>query len=335
MTKISISTITPVYSGQAYLAQLVMELAQLRAYLDTENAPLQLIETIFVDDGSIDNSAEVLRDLAAQYTWIRVITLSKNFGQHPATIAGILHSSGDWVVTLDEDLQHPPKHILALIKAAVINQSDIVYAHPCQGVHKTAYRDFSSRALKGFLVWSTGNKMVQYFNSFRLIRGSIARSAASICGHETFFDIALSWFSNRFTPVDLSLEDVRFIQTGKSGYTLSKLLSHFRRLTLSAQPKFLRYGTVLGFSSVVVAAFLSSKTLYKIWVTEYAVDVPGWSSLFISSLFFGGITALLLGIMLEYLKNIVLHTQGKPVYFQINRSSDEILHDYFMHKNTD
>lgn len=330
MEKISLSTVIPVYLGKEYLSPLVAELAELRACLIADNVPLQLIEAIFVDDASIDGSAKVLDELAARYPWIRVITLSKNFGQHPATIAGILHTSGDWVATLDEDLQHRPKHIMKLLKAAVTERADIVYAHPLGVVHRKGYRDLASRTVKQFLVWTTGNEMVRYFNSFRLIRGTVARSAASVCGHETYLDIALSWFADKFTSVDLLLEDSRFINTGKSGYSFRKLLSHVRRLTISSQPKILRYGAALGFISVVVAIFLTGKTLYSTWFVSNAIEVQGWSSLFVGVLFFGGISALLLGIVLEYLTNIVLHTHGKPVYFQVNRHLDMVLLNYFL-----
>ncbi|MFA6054516.1 MAG: glycosyltransferase, partial [Thermodesulfovibrionales bacterium] len=94
MKKISVSTVIPIYSGKDYLPALVAELAELRAIWNDDNAPLQLIEAIFVDDASSDNSAAVLEELAKQYAWIRIVTLSKNFGQHPATIAGILYSAG-------------------------------------------------------------------------------------------------------------------------------------------------------------------------------------------------------------------------------------------------
>lgn len=334
MKKISLSTVTPVYSGEAYLRQLVAELAEFRTRLVEDNVPLELIEAIFVDDACIDGSANVLDELAAQYTWVRVITLSKNFGQHPATIAGILHTSGDWVVTLDEDLQHRPEHIVNLLKAAVTKRVDIVYAHPLKAVHKKAYRDFASRSMKRILGWTTGNKMVRYFNSFRLIRGTVARSAASVCGHETYFDIALSWFANRFSVVDLVLEDARFISTGKSGYSFYKLLSHFRRLTLSSQPKFLRYGAALGVLSLLLAMILAGETIYNLWAIKQGIDVPGWPSLFVSTLFFGGVCSLLLSIVLEYLANIILHTQGKPVFFQIDRRLDVILQHYFSQNQT-
>lgn len=170
MEKISISTVTPVYAGKLYLPTLVAELAELRAKWESESAPLQLIEAIFVDDASVDNSTKILDELAKQYHWIRVITLSKNFGQHPATVAGILYSSGDWIATLDEDLQHRPKYIIDMLKMVANSQVDIVYAKPIDVVHRNSYRDVLSRSLKQILAWVTKNPMMRYFNSFRLIR---------------------------------------------------------------------------------------------------------------------------------------------------------------------
>jgi glycosyltransferase involved in cell wall biosynthesis len=329
MKKISVSTVIPIYSGKDYLPALVAELAELRAIWNDDNAPLQLIESIFVDDASNDNSAAVLEELAKQYTWIRIVTLSKNFGQHPATIAGILYSAGDWVATLDEDLQHHPKHIIDMLKAAVTRHVDIVYARPLEAVHRKGYRDITSRSIKHFLAWSTGNAMLRHFNSFRLMRGSIARSAASVCGHETYFDVALSWFADKFTTIDLALEDSRFIKTGRSGYNFRKLMTHARRLLLSSQPKILRGGAVFGFLAMLIAMLLTGRIFYNAWFGPHKIDVRGWSSLFVGIIFFGGVSALLLGIVLEYLTNIVLHTQGKPVFFQVDRSSDVLLREYF------
>ena len=113
------STVTPVYSGANYLKSLIAELKSLRNTWIAENAPVTLDEAIFVDDGSIDDSSAILDELAAHYDWVHVIHLSRNFGQHPATMAGILHTSGEWVVTLDEDLQHHPQDIQHLFASVV------------------------------------------------------------------------------------------------------------------------------------------------------------------------------------------------------------------------
>jgi glycosyltransferase involved in cell wall biosynthesis len=176
---ISVSTVTPVYCGEVYLANLVNELVALRDKWLRENAPFSLVESIFVVDGAVDNSEEILCGLKCQYSWIKVITLSRNFGQHSATVAGICHTSSDWVVTLDEDLQHKPGEIETLFKKQALAGADLVYAQPLATVHGNSWRDLSSRTVKSILAKITTTPQMKLFNSFRLIRGSIGRAAAS------------------------------------------------------------------------------------------------------------------------------------------------------------
>lgn len=130
MNRISMSTVTPVYRGEKTLRDLVLALDEFKQKLESSDSPVRLVESIFVDDGSTDRSADVLATLKNEFAWIQVITLSRNFGQHPATIAGILHTCGDWVATLDEDLQHHPRLLHELLREAVTTQSDLVYANP-------------------------------------------------------------------------------------------------------------------------------------------------------------------------------------------------------------
>src|SRR5690606_2594309 len=116
------------------------------------------IESIFVDDGSQDASADVLSNLQVEFPWVQVVSLSRNFGQHPATIAGILYSTCYWVVTMDEDLQHHPKYISMLLQKAMEKSSDIVYANSKKSIHESFFRDFSSRFVKWTLSKVTGNE---------------------------------------------------------------------------------------------------------------------------------------------------------------------------------
>src|SRR5262245_59662814 len=118
-TPISVSVVVPVYSGEALLPELVEQLEKVRSGWHDRGAPMELAEVIFVDDAAIDGSADLLDQIAKEHSWITVVHMMRNFGQHAATIAGVLHSSGDWVVTLDEDLQHPPAEIETLLKQAV------------------------------------------------------------------------------------------------------------------------------------------------------------------------------------------------------------------------
>lgn len=329
MQKVRISIVTPVYAGRDYLSDLLQEVLKLKTSLDAEGAPMEILEMIFVDDASSDGSIDVLRELAAEHDWVRLVELSRNFGQHPATIAGILHSSGDWVATIDEDLQHHPMYLMGMLKEAVMNQCDITFASPQTAVHDSKFRDWSSKLYKRILARLTGISHIKAFNSFRMIRGTVARATASVCGHETYFDIALCWFSNRIRSMELPLKDMRFIQTKRSGYNLFKLLSHARRLIMSSQTNVLRFGLLVGALAVAMAVVALALAIHHKLYAPNPEEAAGWASLFVGIAFFGGVSVFLTGVLIEYMKTLVLHTQGKPTFFAIDRSLDGQLVNYF------
>lgn len=335
MKIISISSVTPVYAGSEYIHELISRLEIVRNNWEQPGSIIRLMEAIFVNDGSSDGSLELLYAIQKTKPWIKVINLSRNFGQHSATVAGILHSSGDWVVTLDEDLQHEPQHIDSLLEAAVTTGSDIVYANPVQAVHESLFRDWTSRTFKWLVSVITGNRHVQHFNSFRLIRGSVARAAGSVCTHGTYFDIALCWFTENIRSLRISMKDVRFLRSGASGYTMHKLFSHARRMIVSSEAKIVRLGAVIGFLAMLLAFVLGAKVLLIKLFSPSSIPTEGWASLFTALLFFGGLISVLLGIALEYISVVLLHIQGKPTFFVIDRLSDVPVAEYYKSLRTD
>jgi glycosyltransferase involved in cell wall biosynthesis len=332
MNEVSLTTVVPVYAGKDYLLELVERLAKVRDEWRDSDCPISLREAIFVNDGSSDGSFEVLCDIEKVHAWVKVVNLSRNYGQHQATIAGILHSSGDWVVSLDEDLQHDPLLIEKLLSAAIECKNDVVYANAEEEVHQNFVRDVGSRSFKRLVSLFTGNKHVPKFNSFRLIRGSIARAAAAVCSHGTYFDIALCWFTDRISSIKLPLTDARFVETGKSSYTLRRLFSHARLLIMSSEAKVARIGAGIGLMAVTLSVLLGTKVFVEKLLSPDSVTVEGWTSLILTLLFSTGLLAILLSIVLEYISLIVLHIQGKPTFFVVNRDRDELLIDYFKNK---
>lgn len=329
LQRVSVSAVVPVYAGKAYLERLVGGFDALRSQWADAGAPLELAEVILVDDCGIDGSAELADQLASTHAWVVSLHLSRNSGQHAATIAGILHSSGDWVVTLDEDLQHPPERIPDMLRKAVESGGDIIYAQAKSSVHQTLSRDMSSRGTKRLIAWLSGNKNISYFNSFRLVRGSVARAAASVCSHDTYFDIVLSWFTERVHPIAMDLKDERFIRTGKSGYRMRTLISHARRLIFTGQLKILRLGALLGLTVVVVSMFAALGVLVSKVLYPSSMAVVGWTSLFLTVSFFGGLITLMLGLVMEYMSTLMLRSNGRPLFFTVDRASDRIVRDYF------
>ena len=325
---ITVSVVVPVYAGQDHLRHLVARIDAVRADWQGRFRNVVLHEAIFVDDGSIDASGSVLTDLAKTHDWVRVVTLSRNFGQHPATTAGILHSTGEWVTTLDEDLQHRPEDIEQLLRVGARQSADVIYGHPTDRVHGSWKRDLTSRIYKRLLAVLAGNRIIKDFSSFRVCRGSIARAAASVAGHETYLDVALTWFTDRFASTAVQMVDHRYLATGRSGYTLRRLLAHSRRLLISSHTKIARLAALAGLLGVIFAAVYTIRVITSRLSGTEILYVPGWASLIVVSLVFGGLVTLLLVAVLEYLVNIALHTQGKPTFFAVDRSTDaQLLED--------
>ena len=332
--RVTLSVVVPVYAGSKFLEPLAEAVAQQREDWESADAPVHLCEFILVDDASRDGSAEVIDTLAEQYPWIIALHLSRNYGQHAATMAGVLHSAGDWVVTMDEDLQHPPDRIPDLLCVAVTNRGDIVYSKATEDVHESVLRDFTSRSFKGLMHWLTGNPGLRDFNSFRLIRGSIGRAAASVSAHDTYFDVCLSWFTQRVEVVRMELKDQRYIRSGKSGYSFGALLSHAWRMLFSSQIKLLRLGPLIGFATTMltVLGMLYLAGLKLIFPEE--IQVQGWTSLVLAISFFGGLSVFMLGLALQYTLTLVLKAHGKPTFFTVDRSADARIARWFESKKT-
>lgn len=324
-----LSTVTPVYRGEEYLREVVQQLKELKDRFISEGWPITLAESIFVDDGSIDLSKEVLSKLQQEQPWIKVIYLSRNFGQHQATVAGILHSSGDWIATLDEDLQHRPQHLIAMLRELIKNSADVLYANPIVPVHGSWLRDGASRTYKFLLSHLSGNPMVRRFNSFRLLRGTIGRAAAAVSSYDTYFDVALGWFTSSVADLPLPLTDDRYMKGGKSGYGWRQLIRHARRMLVTSQVKILRLGTLAGLLSLVFSAVVVMSVLVTKFFYPESIRVEGWAALSTEILFFGGLSCFLLGVCLEYMTVLVHNAQGRPTFLTVDRSQDVILREWF------
>ena len=144
-----VSVVIPVYQGERTLAPVVEELAaSVTDRVSPAGRPYRVTEVVLVHDCGPDASDDTVRALAAAHDWVRPVWLSRNFGQHAATLAGIAASGGEWVVTMDEDGQHDPEAIGALLDTAMTEQADVVYARPTNEPPHGALRNIASRGAK-------------------------------------------------------------------------------------------------------------------------------------------------------------------------------------------
>ena len=327
---ITVCTITPIYKGEKYIKELIENIAKVKKTWESTSAPMILTEAILVDDGSVDSSSTVIKELTQKYAWVTAITMSRNFGQHSATIAGICHSSSDWIVTLDEDLQHDPKYIDILFDAQSKNQSDVVYANPTTATHGNSWRDKASKIVKRTLARLSNTPQVEIFNSYRLIRGSIARAASSACSSQTYLDIAISWFTISVVAAPIKMIDTRYIVENKSSYSFSRLFSHARKLMVSSSFDIASKGLIVGLFTTIISIAIGLVTITLKILHPELITLVGWASLVSISTFLSGMILSLLCIILEYISVIVANQLGKPTFFSVDRSNDIILEKWFL-----
>ena len=139
----TISVVVPVYQGEKTITKLVNELTDyIEPSVTGSGLKYVVSEVLLVHDFGPDNSAEVIKNLSDQYDWIRPVWLSRNFGQHAATLAGMSSSVSEWIVTLDEDGQHDPKNIAKLLDTAIQQNSQLVYGKFDGGAPHSRWRNF-------------------------------------------------------------------------------------------------------------------------------------------------------------------------------------------------
>ncbi len=310
-----ISVVIPVYQGEKTLPMLLRELLPItKETVSHAKNHFLVTEIVLVHDCGPDDSGATIQALAEANSCIKPVWLSKNFGQHPATLAGMASSTGDWVVTMDEDGQQNPADIGLLLDTAMSEGAQLVYAKPSNPPPHGFLRNFLSKGAKKTATFLLGNQEIGHFNSFRLVRGDIARSLAAYCGNGVFLDVALFWITARISrsPVFLRKEQDR-----PSGYSFRKLFGHFWQLLLTSGTRPLRLITFMGFGSLILAILIS---VYAVWVKFYlAGSVQGWASIVIVVAFFSGCILMSLGVIAEYMAVTMSIVMGKPLYVVATR----------------
>ena len=312
-----VSIVVPVYRGEATLKPLVDEFNPL---LEVTRTPagncFRVIEIILVHDNGPDDSAGVIRQLADSQPAVRPVWLSRNFGQHAATLAGIASSGGAWVATLDEDGQHVPADIGLLLDTALAKNAQLVYGqHEGKAPHAW-WRNATSAIARRLGRWMAGADM-QSFSSFRLILGTHARAVAAYCGPRIYLDSALRWAIGSAENCVVSTRPKwRF----ESGYNLGRLISHFWTLVLSSGTRPLRIVSLLGMVCATAGFGGAIWIIIRTLSTDY--DAPGWASMIVALLVTTGLILFALGVVAEYIGALLRTVQGRPLYIILDDPND-------------
>lgn len=312
-----ISVVVPVYGGETTLAGVLEDLARWHEPFRTPDGHrARVAEVLLVHDCGPDRSDRVIRDAAATYDWVRPVWLSRNFGQHAATLAGMSSSGGDWVATLDEDGQHDPADLGVMLDRAMAEQADVVYADPVNPPPHGVLRNATSRLAKQSIRLLSGRRDATLFHSYRLMLGDVARSVAAYSGSGVYLDVALGWVSRRTTtaPVRLRTED------RASGYRWRTLLSHYWRMVVTGGTRILRVVSMLGVLFAAIGFLLA--VFVVVARLSGRIEVSGWASTMVAVLVSSGTLLFAMGVVAEYLGVAVNMAMGKPLYLVVKDRAD-------------
>ncbi len=311
MSMSSVSVVIPVYRSQNSIASLVEELAQELPTL------AKVYEVILVEDDGGDNSWNVIQILSTKYAFVRGYKLMRNFGQHNAVLCGIRAARHEVIVTMDDDLQHPPQHIKDLL-AKLEEGYDVVYGSPEKEQHGLL-RNIASLSTKLALQGAMGAETARKVSAFRVFRARLRDSFADFRGPLVNIDVLLTWSTTRFAAVSTP-HAPRTI--GESNYTFGKLITHAFNMITGFSTLPLRFASALG---LLMTAFGCIILVYIVLSQLFAFrfEVPGFT--FTASLIaiFAGAQMFALGIIGEYLARMHLRIMDRPVYI-VKESTEEM-----------
>jgi len=295
----ALSFVIPLYNSAETIAALVAEIAALPVPGGHE--------IVLVDDASGDGTAEICRRLVAQATVpMTLVVHARNYGEHNAVLTGWRQASGAYVVNLDDDGQNPPTEAVRLWAAAKEGGLDVVYAR-YDRKHHSAWRNAGSWFTNRVTDWAIDKPRGLYLSSFRCVSAFVAREVARHSGPYPYIDGLIFQVTQRVSSIPVRHADR---QSGRSGYTLRRLM----RLWLSAWINFsvlpLRIGTVLGLLLALCGVAGFAVVVY-LKLTDQG-PAFGWGSLMAALLVFSGVQLVLLGVIGEYIGRMFLTLNQRP-----------------------
>lgn len=280
-----------------------------RRLIATLSAGEFAFEMIFVDDGSTDGTAAILREMQAGEARVRVVRLSRNFGHQIAITAGLEHAAGDAVAVIDADLQDPPEVLLEFV-AKWLDGYEVVYGVRTEREGETAFKLWTAKAFYRLIGKLSDTEIPLDTGDFRLMDRRVVEALLSMPERDRFVRGMVSWLG--FAQVSVPYRrSPRY--AGETKYPLFKMLKFATDGIVSFSIIPLRLATWIGF----IASGLSTLGIGVVLLERYFGViglVKGWSSTVIAVLFIGGVQLVCLGIIGEYVGRIYGETKRRPLY---------------------
>jgi glycosyltransferase involved in cell wall biosynthesis len=298
-----ISVVVPLFNEEAVLGEFHHRLGAVLNQSGGEGS-----EIVYVDDGSSDRTAEMLRRLQTRDDRVRVVALSRNFGHQVAVTAGLEHACGEAIVIIDADLQDPPEVIPEMI-ARWRDGYEVVFGLRAKRSGETAFKLWTAKAFYRLLNRVSEIEIPLDVGDFRLIDRKVVEVLLKMPERDRFLRGMVSWIGFKQIAV---IYDRAPRKAGESKYPFMKMLRFAIDSVISFSFVPLRLAIWVGFAAIV-ASFAG--IVYALIIRLYTADwVRGWASIFTALLFLGGVQLITLGIVGEYVGRIYAEVKQRPLY---------------------
>jgi undecaprenyl-phosphate 4-deoxy-4-formamido-L-arabinose transferase len=298
---VQVSVVVPCYRSGGTLPELVARLSQVLPTCTTA------YEVVLVVDGSPDDTWDVAARLAATSPGVRAVRLMRNYGQHNALLAGIGRTRYDVVVTMDDDLQHPPEEIPGMLASLADPAVDLVYGVAVEEEHGVL-RSLASRGVKrGLAVAGVPN--ADDVSAFRAFRGELRHGFAHVADAYVSIDVLLSWVTTAVARRNVRMDKRT---AGRSNYSVRSLARHALNMVTGYSEGPLRIVTYLGIICGLLGVGLLGVVLFK-FVTG-TTQVAGFTTIASMVALFSGAQMLSIGVLGEYVGRLHFRSMQKPSY---------------------
>ncbi len=261
---------------------------------------------ILVNDGSRDQSWEVIQGLADSLPWVVGVNMMRNYGQHNALLCGVRTARFPVCITMDDDLQHPPEEIGKLLTTLAAGH-DVVYGLPTTLPH-SLWRNLFSKLIKRLLAFVMGIPNLRDIGSFRALRTDLRQAFADYQNPNVILDVLLSWGTTSFGSVRVN-EDQR--RSGESNYSFGKLVQVAIRVLTGYSTAPLRLASQVGLVATLIGLAIFA---YVVTIYFTSGSVPGFPFLASIISVLSGVQLFALGVFGEYLARMYDRSMDRPTY---------------------
>lgn len=311
--KVDLSIIVPIFNEEMNVVPLNNRIEQVLINLGV------FYEIIYINDGSTDASAGILKGLSESNPSIKFIDFSRNFGHQIAITAGIEHASGTRLIIMDGDGQDPPELIPDLYNKS-LEGFEVVYAKRKKRKGESWLKKFTAKVFYRVLAKITQINIPIDTGDFRLIHQKVQSVLKNMPERHKYLRGQIAWIGFNATYVEYDREER---MGGSTKFTYSKMIRFATDGISSFSNWPLKMATLLGFAVSGIAFLL---ILYSLYQKFFGYTEVGWTSLHISVLFLGGVQLLGIGILGEYLGRVSENVKNRPTYIVKESNIDHLNH---------